>query len=295
MRRICVAHVITRLILGGAQENTQLTVQGLHRMPEYEVSLISGPALGPEGELERRARGNGIDLEIVPEMRREIHPVRDWLTLMKLCASFRRRRPDIVHTHSSKAGVLGRLAARITSVPVVIHTIHGPSFYPAQSGVMNAITIGSERLVARWTDTFISVADAMTDQFIEARIAPRERFTTIYSGMEVEPFLAEDGARERVRAELGIAPDDPVIGKIARLFHMKGHDVVLDAAPAVLRRFPKARFLFVGEGILRESLERQARRLGVADRITFAGLVDPSRIPAMSEMAMVKPTPPPME
>ncbi len=121
----------------------------------------------------------------------------------------------------------------------------------------------------------------MSEQFVAADIAPRERFVTIHSGMEVEPFLAEDGSRGRVRAEFGIAPDDVVIGKIARLFHLKGHEDVLRAFPEVLRRFPKARLFFVGDGILRDALSALAAQLGVRERVTFAGLAPAQRIPEM--------------
>jgi len=278
---IRVVHIITRLILGGAQENTLLSVEGLQRRPGYEAALVSGPALGPEGDLVRRARRHGVDLEIVPEMRREIHPLRDAASFARLCGLLRRRRPHIVHTHSSKAGILGRAAARVAGVPHIVHTVHGPSFHPHQSALMNRLAVESERLAAKWSDAIVSVADAMTDQFVAAGVAPRGRFVTIYSGMEVEPFLAADGARERVRRRLGIGGDEIVIGKIARLFHLKGHRFVLDAAPKVLERFPNARFLFVGDGILREALRRRAERLGVADRIVFAGLVEPDEVPAM--------------
>ena len=280
MRTIRVVHIITRLILGGAQENTLLTVEGLMRMPGFEAALITGPAIGPEGDLVRRARRSGVDLEIIPEMRRAIHPARDAAAFARLCAAIRRRRPHVVHTHSTKAGLLGRAAARVCGVPCVIHTIHGPSFHPNLPGLLNRAAILCEKVAARWTHAFISVADAMSDQFVAAGVAPRERFTTIYSGMEVAPFLAADGARERVRSRYGIAPDDLVIGKIARLFHLKGHEFVLDAAPAVLARFPKARFLFVGDGILKDALRERAERLGVAGRVIFAGLVDPGEIPA---------------
>lgn len=276
-----VIHVITRLILGGAQENTLFTVEGLARMPEFEVKLISGPAIGPEGDLVRRAVRNGVDLEIMPELRRELHPYYDPAAFIKLCAIYRRERPDIVHTHSSKAGILGRAAARATGVPCVIHTIHGLPFHPYQSKLANAVYILSERIAARWSDGIISVADAMTEKAVAAGVAPPEKFVTIYSGMEVDPFLAEDGAREQIRSRFGVAPSEIVIGKIARLFELKGHEYILDAAPVIMERFPNVRLMFVGDGLLRESLQQHAERLGIADRVIFTGLVDPGEIPAM--------------
>ena len=273
-----VLHVITRLILGGAQENTLLTVEGLSRLPDYRVTLVSGPAIGPEGDLVRRARKNGVDLLILPELRRAISPVRDLMAYRRLRRIFRRERPDVVHTHSSKAGILGRWAARAESVPVILHTIHGPSFHPHQPGLANRVAIRLERRAARCTSKLVSVSDAMTRQYVEAGVALPDKFVTIYSGMEVEPFLAEDGARERMRKRFGLGRDDLVIGKIARLFKLKGYEYVLRAAPTILSRFPGARFLFVGDGILRPELERMARQLGVVEKVRFAGLIEPDEI-----------------
>ena len=281
MKPIRVVHVITRLILGGAQENTLLTVEGLDRMPEYEVTLISGPALGPEGELIARARRNNVNLIIVPQMQRAIHPVRDAITLAKLVRLYRRLNPHIVHTHSSKAGILGRVAARMAGVPIIIHTIHGLPFHPYETGLNNLLYKRLERWAARWSQKIITVADAMRGQAVAAGVAAPEKFVTIYSGMEVDTFLAADQRREAARRALGIADDEVVIGKIARLFELKGHEYVIAAAPKILHEFPKARFLFVGDGILRQKLQEQAARLGVAERIIFAGLVHPSRIPEM--------------
>ncbi len=275
----CV-HVITRLILGGAQENTLLTVEGLTRDPRYDVSLVTGPALGPEGELIRRAR-RSVDLVVMPELRRALLPHLDAEAFIKLVHYFRRERPTVVHTHSSKAGILARAAARLCRVPVIVHTIHGMPFHPYQSRFMNTAFIALERHAARYTDAIVSVADAMTAQALRAHVGAESQFTTIYSGMEVEPFLQADGVRERVRKEFGFHPDDIVIGKIARLFHLKGHEYVFAAMPGVVRRFPNARLFLVGDGKLRSKLERMAERLGIRDSVTFAGLVDPARIPEL--------------
>ena len=281
MKPIRCIHVITRLILGGAQENTLLTVEGLDRMDRYDTTLVTGPALGPEGSLIERARANEVDLMILDRMRRPIRPVNDWLVYRDLIRIFRREKPDIVHTHSSKAGILGRLAASAARVPVVIHTVHGSPFHNYQNAAANQLYIRLERRAARVSHRIITVADAMTNQFVAAGVAPREKFITIHSGMEVEPFLRENGARDRVRAEFGINADEIVIGKIARLFHLKGHDDVLRAFAGIADKFPKARLLFVGDGILQDQLVRLAADLGIGERVTFAGLVPPKRIPDM--------------
>ena len=276
---IRVLHIITRLILGGAQENTLFTVEGLHRSPKWEVALATGPAIGPEGELINRARRGGLRLLVIDEMRREINPWRDFVTLIKLMRIIRTMRPQVVHTHSSKAGILGRLAARLLHTPVIIHTIHGLPFHPFQGRFLNWVFVALEKMAAKWTDKLICVADAMRDQALTADVASAEKFITIYSGMEVEDFLQCAGEGQKVRKEFGIPLDVPVVGKIARLFPLKGYRFVLQAIPQVLAKFPQARFLFVGDGILREALEKEAVEKGFAKNIIFAGLVEPKKIP----------------
>ncbi len=275
-----VAHLITRLIVGGAQENTLLTVIGQQQAHGDTVALISGPGLGPEGSLEDRARAAGVDLRIVPELQRSLHPWRDWRSYRRLVRLLREDPPEIVHTHSSKAGILGRLAARRLGLPCV-HTIHGASFHYGQSRLAYRAYVAAEQLAARWTDRFISVADDMTAEYVRAGIAPPERFVTIYSGFDVEPFLHPPRTADDVRAELGLVPEHVVVGKVARLFHLKGHEFLLAAAPRVAAACPQVRFLLVGDGVLRKSIEEEIQRLGLADRFIFTGLVAPERIPEL--------------
>lgn len=272
-----VVHIITRLILGGAQENTLLTVEDQQRDYGDRVTLLAGPGLGPEGSLEDRARRQGIDLRIIPEFRRELHPARDWTSYRRLVQILAELRPQIVHTHASKAGILGRWAAARLGIPAV-HTIHGASFHYGQSPLAYRLYRELERWTARHTARFISVAQAMTDQYVAAGIAPRDRFVTIYSGFDVEPFLHPTRPPHAVRAEFGLSADDVVIGKVGRLFHLKGHEYVIAAARAVIERCPQVRFLFVGDGILRGEYERQIAALGLRDRFVFAGLVPPERV-----------------
>ena len=276
---IRIAHVITRMILGGAQENTLLTCRGLHEHPDYDVRLITGPAIGPEGELLGEAERLGIPVTIVPEMRREIHPWRDLKAALALRRLLRELRPDIVHTHSTKAGVLGRWAARRARVPVVVHTIHGLAFHPYERWWRNRLCVLAERLAARWTDQFVCVADAMTRQAQAAGVGKGRPFATVYSGMEVEAFLECGVHRGEMRRELGFADEHFVVGKIARLFELKGYEYVIEAAVRVLAAHPRVRFLFVGDGILREQLEAEAEQLGIRDKIVFAGLVPSSEVP----------------
>jgi glycosyltransferase involved in cell wall biosynthesis len=166
-------------------------------------------------------------------------------------------------------------------VPAVIHTVHGAPFHPYQSWAPRAAFAACERFAAGRCHAMISVADAMTELLVAARVAPRDKFTTIYSGMELDPFRGADQAREATRKHFGFGPDQIVIGKIARLFHLKGHEYVLQAAARLVASQPQVRFLFVGDGILRADYESWIRQRGLDDYFRFAGLVPPGRIPEM--------------
>ncbi|MHB1036128.1 MAG: glycosyltransferase family 4 protein [Pirellulales bacterium] len=276
-----VAHVITRMILGGAQENTLLTCEDLMKIHGDEVLLVTGPSLGPEGSLLDRARAGGVPLAILPELRRAIHPWRDWVSYRRIRETLRAFQPEVVHTHSAKGGILGRAAAASLGVGAIVHSVHGAPFHPYQGRGARAAFRLCERWAADKCHAYISVADAMTDLMVGAGAAPREKFTTIYSGMEVEPFLNANRHRAAVRAELGYADNEVVVGKIARLFHLKGHEYVIAAASRVLRACPQARFLFVGDGLLQEQLRRRIEAAGLSEFFRFAGLVPPERIPPL--------------
>jgi glycosyltransferase involved in cell wall biosynthesis len=275
-----VVHYITRLIVGGAQENTLLTVEDQHHLFGDRVTLITGPGLGPEGSLEERARQSGLDLRIINASRRAIHPWRDWQTYRKLLELLREIQPDLLHTHSSKAGIIGRAAAARLKLPCV-HTIHGAAFHVGQSVIAFQLYKWLERRAAPATDKFISVCDAMTEQYIHAGIAPREKYVTVYSGFDVEPFLKPARSPAVVRAELGLKPDEIVIGKVARLFPLKGHEYLLKAARSVVEQCPNVRFLLVGDGTLRRQFEAELTAAGIRDRFVFAGLVPPSQVPEL--------------
>ena len=275
-----IVHVITRLIVGGAQENTLLTAAGQAEEFGDEVIVVTGPGAGPEGSLLDWALERGLELRLVPEMGRAIRPWADLSSYRRIAAAIREIDPDIVHTHSSKAGILGRAAASRQQVPVV-HTIHGAAFHLGQSKLAQAVYRKAERWAARRCQRLISVCDAMTKQYLDAEIAAPEMFTTIYSGMDVEPFLDPPRPREEVRAELGFEDADVVIGKVARLFDLKGHRYLLEAAPRIVEACPQARFLLVGDGPLRDQFEARISRDGLADHFVLTGLVPPERIPEL--------------
>ncbi len=278
-KKIKVAHIITRLIVGGAQENTISTVLGLMDNPEYEVTLITGPGLGPEGSLEKKARAQGIIPVIINQMRREINPLRDCVVFFQLLRHFIKNKYDIIHTHSSKAGILGRLAAYVARCPVIIHTIHGLAFHPYEKKWRNVLYIFLEKICARLSTRIITVSDTMRDKALAAGVGIKERFVTIYSGMDIDSFITCGQFRESTRKKLKIAPDDLVVGKVARLFHLKGHDFVIDCAREIIKKYPSSKFLFVGDGILKDELMEKIRSYGLENHFIFTGLVPPDKIP----------------
>lgn len=275
-----VTHVITRLIVGGAQENTIASVLGLRAQPGLEVDLVSGPTSGPEGSLESRFASTPGVLHLIPQLVRPVDPWQDFQALRALIRRFRTHRPDLVHTHSGKAGILGRLAARRAGVPLIVHTIHGPSFGHFQGAFANAVFTAAERRAGRVTTHFVTVAHAMTQQYLAAGIGKPEQFTRILSGFPLEPFLGT-GNDLSLRARFGITPEDFVVGKIARLTARKGHEDLFAAAPELLRRCPRLKFLLIGDGDLRQRFEAKARELQCSSRFVFTGLVPPEEVPRL--------------
>jgi glycosyltransferase involved in cell wall biosynthesis len=272
-----ITHVITRLIVGGAQENTVATILGLRQKSGVEVKLISGPTTGPEGSLEPEvAKIPGL-LMIVPELVRPVHPLKDFIALRKLEKILREQKPVIVHTHSGKAGILGRLAAKRAGVPVIIHHIHGPSFGNFQGAPANFIFTAAERHASKVTDHFFCSASAMIKLYLAAGIGKPERFTRIFSGFNLDPFLnaTNDVA---LRKKLGLDENHFVIGKIGRLFKLKGHADLVTALAKIVPQVPHARLLLVGDGALRDDIENQIRALGLDGKVIFAGLVPPGEV-----------------
>ncbi|KPL23828.1 MAG: hypothetical protein AMJ75_05235 [Phycisphaerae bacterium SM1_79] len=279
-----IAHVITRLILGGAQENTLITCKLLAQRG-HDVTLITGPALGPEGELFNQTKEQGYSVVVLDRLRRAINPFNDIVSYFQIKRLLRRLQPDIVHTHSAKAGILGRFAGHIlkTQNPKLktVHTIHGLAFHPYQSGILNRFYIAVERSAAKRTDFFISVADAMTAQATAAGIGRAEQFMTAYSAIEEEDFLQpiSKERRREFRRKYGIDEKAVVLVTIARLFMLKGHEYIIESATELSKRFENCIWLFVGDGNLAGHFKKQVRELGLQEKVRFTGLLPPSEIP----------------
>jgi glycosyltransferase involved in cell wall biosynthesis len=275
-----ICHVITRLIIGGAQENTLLSCEGLHERG-HRVTLVSGPTRGPEGSLVSRARAGGYEFIEIPELIRPINPWMDIRAARVLRDLFERLRPDVVHTHSSKAGIVGRHAAHAARVPHIVHTVHGMAFNRTQPWPLRTLAAWAERRASRLTDRIVTVADAMIEQSVAARIAPRARLCTIYSGMETERFDPAAHDRAATRRTWGVAADDVVVITVARLFRNKGYERLLPILARAAAAAPRLRFVWVGDGAQRGVYEAELTRLGLCDRATLTGLVPPEDVPRL--------------
>ncbi len=299
-----ILHLSTRLILGGSQENTVLSCEGQARLG-HDVHLGFGPIYGPEGSSLGRVEAfnaadpaHKIGIHVVPHMLRQVSPLNDARCRRELVALIRDLKPDIVHTHSSKAGVLGRAAAWEVfrrdrgGRPIgIVHTIHGPPFMPLEGSplrrlktrLINTVYTIAEQRAARRCHLIVSVANAMTEQFLARRIGDRRHYVTVYSGMEVDRYLhaAPGEDRESVRRELGIAPENFVIGTVSRLAEHKGHDDLLDALADRLRANPRWKLLWIGDGWWRQRLDQRLAAENLRDSVIITGLVPSERVAAM--------------
>lgn len=281
-----IVHIITRLILGGAQENTLITCKLLaHR--GHDVTLITGPAIGPEGDLFNQTKGQDYKVITIDRLRRAICLWNDTISYFQIKKLLEQLKPDIVHTHSAKAGILGRFAGHSLknkwrkNLPAVVHTIHGLAFHPYQSQWLNKFYISAEKSAAKRTDFFISVADAMTTQSIAAGIGRPEQFVTAYSAIEEDDFLEPISQEQKklFRQKYEIGEDSIVLVTIARLFMLKGHEYIIESAKELSKRFENCVWLFVGDGNLSEHFKQQVLQLELNEKVKFTGLLPPNQIP----------------
>ena len=267
---IPVIHVITRLTLGGSSENTMSTMETLERAG-YAGTL----ALGPESESETVADARRRGCRIVPiaSLGREVRPARDVAAVVALWRLFRRARPAIVHTHTSKAGFIGRLAARLAGVPAVIHQPHGHVFYGYWGPRRTALFVALERLAAPWTDAIVTLTPREVDEHLERGIGRAAQYAVVPSGVPTAALRAAAPSRAAARARLGLAAGAFVVAGVGRLVPIKGFDLLVAALPDVLARVPSTQVVLVGDGAERAALQARAAALGVGDRLRITGAV----------------------
>lgn len=276
------------MIVGGAQENTLLTCLGQRQLGD-RVILLTGPSLGPEGSLLAKFIQTGCEIREIPTLVRNPNPPAEWRAYQAMKREMISIKPDVVHTHSSKAGILGRLAAWRLGVPAVVHTVHGLPFHPYQNPVVNQAWIMLEQYAARRCHKIVCVAEAMRTQSLAAGVGRAEQYSVVYSGMEIDQYIHPRATRQTARERLGIGPDAIVIGTVARLQPLKGHDDLLKIAPDLFRRNQHVHFLWVGDGIYKQRFLQTIEQRGWRGHFTLTGLVTPEEVaeilPAMDIMA----------
>jgi glycosyltransferase involved in cell wall biosynthesis len=262
-------HVITRLTLGGSAENTVATIVALARAG-YAGPLAVGVAESDTPSVDD-ARGRGVRLLDVPALGREVG-VRDVGALVQLCRMMRERRPAIVHTHTSKAGFVGRLAARLTGVPAIIHQPHGHIFYGYYAAGRTAAYVGLERLAARWTDRIVTLTERGTEEHLTRNIGQRAQYRTVPSGVPTAALRATAPSRSVARARLGLPPEAFVVAGLGRLVPVKGFDLLVSALAPLAVAVPSARLVLIGDGPERQELESAACASGVGGRVRITGV-----------------------
>ena len=264
-KRPRIVHLITRLELGGAQQNTLYCVEH-HDRARFGVGLWAGEG----GILDATARTLGeADVRIVPWLVHPIDPARDAIAVMRLASWL--REVDLVHTHSSKAGILGRAAARLAGVPGIVHTVHGWSFNDVQPAMTQRLYVEAERAAARVTDRIVCVARFDRDRGLGFRIGHPSQYRIVRSGIDPSLYDAPEGARERVRKALGAGPRDIVVGSIANFKPQKGPLDFVEAARHAWLRDSRLRFFIAGDGALRPVAERAIAEAGLEDVVRLLG------------------------
>jgi len=268
--KLRVIRVIARLNIGGPAIHAILLTAGLDPA-RFESTLVTGVEAAYEGNMLDLAAQKGVQPLVIPELGREINSLRDWVTLIKLYRLFRDRLPHTVHTHTSKAGRVGRLAARLAGVPVVVHTFHGHVFHNYFGPLQTKVFIGIERFLASLSDRIVTVSEGQRRELADYRVASLDKIVVVPLGFELDALFNCESLRGQLRQELGIAEGVALVGIMARLTAIKNHRLFLDAAKLIVEAGQEAMFLVIGDGELRAGLEAYVAELGLEKRVIFTG------------------------
>ena len=276
-----VMHIITRLDMGGSAQNTLLTCLG--QADRYDVVLVHGRSHESHmTALEKKkveshvdaARPKGVKIIPVAALVRAVDPLKDFQALIFLCKLMRQEKPAIVHTHTSKAGILGRLAAKISAVAVIIHTPHGHVLYGHFNRLMSRLFLLVERLFGRITDGVVALTDGEKNDYVQLSVYQAGKMVTIHSGVDIQRFSDVRTNATEIKKNIGLKPNTIVVGAVGWLLPIKGPSFLLKAMAAVWRGFPTASLVYVGKGELEQRLKSDAVRMGVADKVLFLGWRD---------------------
>lgn len=269
-----ILRIMDRLNTGGPAIHAVLLTKHMNpggAAPDWETVLVAGQVGENEGSMEWLAEKEGVRFVSVPSLGRELHPLKDLSTFWSLVRIIRRERPDVVHTHKSKAGTLGRLAASLCCVPVIVHTFHGHVLHGYFSEAKSKAFRLIERAMARLSDRIIAVSPKVKEDLIRHGVAADGKIDVVYLGLDLARFERSTRGAGGLRAELKVPDGAPLIGIVARLVPIKNLGLFLEAAKLTLAKRPDARFVIAGDGELREALEGSARSLGIGDKVSFLG------------------------
>ncbi|MFH0774105.1 MAG: glycosyltransferase family 4 protein [bacterium] len=265
-----VVHVIARLNIGGPSIYAIILSSGLDKK-RFSTTLICGAEGEKEGSMRDEAEKKGINLIFISELGRELHPIKDIVTFLKLFWIIKKIKPDILHTHTAKAGTIGRLAAWLAGAGVIIHTFHGHVLHSYFSPAKTKLFILIEKLLARITDRIIVLTESQKREILEFGIGRPERFSVIPLGLNLDKFYDLEEKKGILRKELGLSLDTPLIGIVARLAQIKDHKTFFLSARLLLKKIAGVRFIVVGDGPLRSELEELTRELGIKEKVFFLG------------------------
>jgi len=281
--KIKLLHIITRFDKGGSAENTFLTASNLDKN-RYDVVLVTGsspPANSPVHSRDPETaaieanianlHAKGVRLVCLAELVRDLSPLSDLSAFLSLVRMIRREKPQIVHTHTSKAGFLGRWAAWLCRVPIIVHTPHGHVFWGYFGPCRTRFFIALERWTARITTKLVMLTEREKADHMRFRIAPEEKFSVIHSGVDLSRFRPDPARKAEIRSALEIPSESIVVATVGRLTAVKGQDTLIRAIAECLRQGGKVFLLTLGEGELRSDLEALSAELGIAEAVRFLG------------------------
>ncbi|PJF35069.1 MAG: hypothetical protein CUN49_12455 [Candidatus Thermofonsia Clade 1 bacterium] len=266
-----IVHIISRLNIGGISPYV-IPITALLRRAGYQSALIAGSLGKGEGDMSYLAERVGVQPLYLPQLGREIAPLRDLATVAQLYRLLRRERPQIVHTHTAKGGFVGRLAAKLAGVPFIFHTYHGHVFHSYFSAAKTRFYIALERFGAALSTRIIAVSPNLRREIAEIyRIAPMDKVAIVVPGYDLSELRDLARPSGDFRARFGIPDRAPLVGTVGRLVPIKHHALFLEAMARVAQRLPEARFAIIGDGELRSALEQQAESLSLAESVIFTG------------------------
>ena len=270
--RIRVTRVVARLNVGGPAVHILNLMEALDPN-RFDNQLIVGLPGPHEGDMSYLAEQKGIELQVIPELGREISPLDDLTALLKLTQLLRRHRPHVVETHTAKAGAIGRLAAYVAGVPGIVHVFHGHVFHSYFGPLKTRAFIAVERALARITNRIITISPAQRHDITEVyRVAPPEKTLVVPLGLDLQPLTrAKETVSGQFRDAHGIPREAPLVGFVGRLASVKNPSLFVEAAHLVLAHMPEIRFVIVGDGELRPDIEEKVDKLGLTERVVFAG------------------------